>query len=448
MHLHYFFPMFIKLSSFFLPTTMPKQKLSYDPKTHFEYNGRIWTKRPSTKVFFEEMKEAKLLSNSNATKIANKFLNEGWENFAAFETKGFADFAALDGVSAASAKKIAAHKLVIAAEGKPIRSFQEQIEMNKGHKYLLTRVHDLNRHLNDGQGLGFRSGTLIEFYGKPQMGKTQWMYDLAVRTMLPPEKGGWGQSVIYFDTEGAYNVNRILKCGLYWGLSEKDFEEKMYYVSPRVLSTGSDLVTHIEGLDSIIIEKDVGLIIIDSLIQPFKNEFKSVAGEHLSFMGKRQNLLGQALMRLKALAQSYKLIVCYTNQVIANIGGMNNQPKEIPVGGDTVGHASDLRFELKKDKSVEKSETRKMKLVDCGWLPTTITSFCLTPFGIVDPSEVKEVLKIAEALENRDPRDKTPILNHLGQPIMESKYLKFSNELEQSFKFPDLTTEDLAEGTP
>lgn len=425
---------------------MAKNKLSYDPKTQFEYNGRIWTKRPSTSVFFEEMKEAKLLTPKTATTIANVFLKEGWETFSAFETKGFQDFAALDKVSPASAKKIASHKLVVAAEGRPIRSFQEQIEMNQGHKYLLTRVHDLNRHLNDGQGLGFRSGTLIEFYGKPQMGKTQWMYDLAVRTMLPPEKGGWGQSVIYFDTEGAYSVQRILKCGLYWGLTEKDFEEKMYYVSPRVLSTGSDLVTHIEGLDALILEKNVGLIIIDSIIQPFKNEFKGVSGENLKFMGQRQNLLGQALMKLKSLAQSYKLIVCYTNQVIANIGGMGNQPKEIPVGGDTVGHASDLRFELKKDTAVEKGiETRKMKLVDCGWLPTTVTTFCLTPFGVVDPSEVKKVLKIADAIESRSPDEKTPILNHLGEPIMESKFLKFGKELEKTFQLPDMLTNELAE---
>ncbi len=410
---------------------MGKKKEKFDPKTHFEYNGRIWTKRPSTEVFFEEMKDAGLLAKTTATKIKNIFLKEGLETFASFENKSTADLVELDGVSLKIAKKIARHKLVVASEGKPIRSFQEQIEMTKNHQYLLTRVHALNRHLNDGNGLGFRSGTLIEFYGKPQMGKTQWMYDLAVRTMLPKEKGGWGRSVIYFDTEGAYSVQRILKSGLYWGLTESDFEKKMFYVSPRVLTTGSDLLTHLENIDKMIVENDVGLIIIDSIIQPFKNEFKTVTGEGLKNMGARQNMLGQALMKLKSLAQAYQLIVCYTNQVIANIGGVMNQPSEIPVGGDTVGHASDLRFWLKKDKPIENGiETRKMKLVDCGWLPPTTSSFCLTPFGIVDPSEAKEVMKIAEQMENRDPKDNSPILNHLGDPIPESSLLKNPNAIE------------------
>ncbi len=417
---------------------MPKQKKKLDPKTQFEYDGRIWTKRPSTEVFFEEMKEAKLLSPNAATKLKNIFLKEGWETFASFETKSKGDFEMLDGISQNMASKIAAHKLVIAAEGNPIRNFQDQLELNKGHKYLLTRVHDLNRHLNDGQGLGFRSGTLIEFYGKPQMGKTQWMYDLAIRVMLPKEKGGWDQSVIYFDTEGAYSVQKILKTGLYWGLTEEDFEKKLYYVSPRVLATGSDLLTHVENLDSMILENNVGLIIIDSIIQPFKNEFRGVSGDNLKFMGQRQNMLGQTLMRLKALAQSYKLIVCYTNQVIANIGGIGNQPKEIPVGGDTVGHASDLRFYLKKDKAEEKGiETRKMKLVDCGWLPAITATFCLTSFGVVDPSEAKAIENVQKEIDNRKPDDTSPILNHLGQEIPKSKYLKFMPELEIEYSMDE-----------
>ncbi len=418
------------------------KKKKFNPKTHFEYKGTIFTKRPHIEDFVEEIKKAGILTPTTCTKVLKSFKREGLENFAAIENMTMADFGLIPNISEKVAKKLAEHKLVVASEGNPIQSFEDQIELTKNRRYLETRVIELNKNLNDGAGVGFRTGSLVEFFGKAQTGKTQWMYDLAVRVMLPKEKGGWGQSVLYLDTEGAYSVQRILKSGLYWGLTEEDFHKKMYYISPRVLRTGSDLLTHLNTLDDFILERDIGLIIVDSIIQPFKNEFKMVSGDGLKFMGKRQSLLGQVLFKLKTLAQSYEILACYTNQVIANIGGAMMGPKEVPVGGDTVSHASDLRFSLKKTKrAATGAVTRKMTLVDCGWLPPSVSEYCLTSYGIVDPGDIQAVMDFEKNVEDAI-NDKTkPLLNHMGQEIERSPFFSQANIPLVDFDFDDDETE-------
>jgi DNA repair protein RadA len=394
----------------------------------FEYNNMVFTSKPeSIDIFFEEMVTHKILAKSTATKIMNKLKGESISSFEALNSLNEMKLTAIDGIAEASAKKIARYTTIVATEGKPIRSFDEQIKASEDYLYLETQVTDLNNHLWDGYGRGFRSQTLNEFYGQAQSGKSQWMYDLCIRVMLPKEKGGWGRSALYLDTEGAYSPGRLMKSAYYWGLTEVEIKQKMFMISPSVISSGSDLLTQLNHLDDLIKEKDIGIIIVDSIIQPFKSEFGKVSGSGLANMGTRQHMLFESLTKLKTLARTYNLIVCYTNQVIANIGANSPlAPKYVPTGGDTVSHASDLRFHLKKAKAAEKGvETRNMKLVDCGWLPSINTNFCFTSFGMVSPTDAsKAVAAENEILKIIDKELKEELKNHLDQAIPESDKLK------------------------
>lgn len=403
-------------------------------KTHelqqqFEYNGNLFSKRPETQVFFDEMVDAGIIKQSAATRYKKAFERAGLNTFTSFEHITEGKLEAIEGITSVAACTIANHRFIVKTEGQPLTSFDKMLENATQFKYLRTRVDELNNNLNDSINKGFRSGTLIEFYGKPQMGKSQWMYELAVRVMLPKNKGGWDQGVIYFDTEGGFSMSRLVKSALYWGLPEADLRKKFNFVAPQLLFLGTDLFKHLEMLDSVIKEKNVGIIIIDSLIQPFKNQFASVSGEGLASMTVRQSLLGKTLARLKSIARSYNLIACYTNQVIANIGSYGNTKKEIPVGGDTVGHASDLRFELKKQQKQGDMEVRKMTLVDCGWLPVSKSEFALSPIGILDPKELKaykQKFNQNQKILKKDPT--AEIFNHLEEPIEKSQYFKFYDE--------------------
>ena len=394
-----------------------------DRPNNFEHNGNVYTKRPSTEIFFSEMSDAKLLTPSMSSKLKNIFLKEELTHFSSFENLTESNLALIDGISEKSARVLVKHRRVIAAEGSAFKTFKQQMGQAKSYMHLKTNVLELNFKLFDGFGLGFRSGTLIEFYGAPQMGKTQWMYDLAFRCMLPKEKGGWNRSVLYFDTEGAFSVVRLLKAGTYWGLDEHTFNEKFFCVSPHLLKTGTDLLGYMEQIEKVIIEKDVGLIVIDSLIQPFRTEFSKVTGEGLSFMVSRQSLLGKTLARLKSLAHSFNLMVCYTNHVIANIGNSIG-PTKVPVGGDTVGHASDLRFYLSKTSPKQGYEMRKMILKDCGWLPSFDVEFVLTSYGIMSHEDASKAKAHMTKQENAKKRNVDNIeVNHLGDIISKSEYL-------------------------
>jgi DNA repair protein RadA len=408
------------------PASSTNKQKTVEKAETFEFNGSLYTIDPSIDIFFEEMSKNKILPPSTATKSKNAIKKEDITSFEGMQTLNEIKIAAIDGISEASAKKIARHIKIVSTKGKPIRSFHDQIEAAQDYMYLETQVTELNDHLWDGYGRGFRSQTLNEFYGQAQSGKSQWMYDLCIRVMLPKEKGGWGRSALYLDTEGAYSPGRLMKSALYWGLTEEEVKEKMFMISPSVIGSASDLLTQLRYLDELIKEKDVGIIVVDSIIQPFKSEFGKVSGSGLSNMGTRQNMLFECLTHLKNMSRIYNLIVCYTNQVIANIGANSPlAPKYVPTGGDTVSHASDLRFHLKKAKAAEKGvETRNMKLVDCGWLPNIETNFCFTSFGMVSPEDAKKAVDAEkEILDQIEKGSDNQLKNHFGQVITESKKL-------------------------
>jgi len=407
--------------------TSKKAKAKETNVETFEYEGELYTANPSTEVFFADMARAKLISSNMATKAKKAFIEKKWVHLSNFEKKTYDEIANVKNVGKETATIIFHHKRMVAAKGKILKTINDQVEDNKKRQYLLTQVEDLNFNLFDGNELGFRSGTLIEFYGKPQMGKTQWMYDLTIRCLLPPEKGGWGRSVIYIDTEGAFSAMRLLSAARYWGLNEKDIEGKFFLIEPVTVTSGNDLFAVIDTIDQEVIKHDVGLVIVDSIIQPFRAEFASVTGSDLKRMAPRQSLLGKTLAKLKSLATSHQLIAAYTNHVMANIGGAGMGPSVVPLGGDTVGHASDLRFYLRKKKAVAGMEVRNMQLKDCGWLHSFDVDFLLSEVGIL-PNDTGYISNVKKLLKDLEKKGADELTNHLGEPIAKSAFTLNVNE--------------------
>ncbi len=414
--------------------TKTKSKETAAPSTKkskletFEYEGAVYTVNPTVDVFLDEMARNGIISGNQATKVRKAFENIRWTHFSNFEKKTLDDLMDVKGVGEDTALKIFHHKRVVAAKGKFLKTIQDQVEENKKRQYLLTQVEDLNFNLFDGNDLGFRSGTLIEFYGKPQMGKTQWMYDLTIRCLLPKSRGGWGRSVIFIDTEGSFSIMRLLNAARYYGLSEDDINDKFFLIEPTLVLSGRDLYAVVDTIDSFVYEHDVGLIVVDSVIQPFRAEFASVTGKDLSRMAPRQSLLGKTLAKLKSLAKSFEMIVAYTNHVMANIGAVGGMgPNIVPLGGDTVGHASDLRFYLKKTKGQFSMETRAMILKDCGWLPSFEVPFILSEVGIL-PAEEDVVKKVKKFLSSLEKKEASELENHLGEPVAHSRFILNINE--------------------
>jgi len=122
------------------------------------------------------------------------------------------------------------------------------------------------------------------------------------------------------------------------------------------------------------------VIIVDSIIRPFRAQFDGMRGGELA---PRQQAIASALDRLLRMAVAGSIAVVITNQVVANVdmGFMAKfAPKFKPAGGNVVAHAVTNRLSLrKKGKSAWILTT-----TDVPHLPVQDIEFMITETGIHD----------------------------------------------------------------
>jgi DNA repair protein RadA len=124
-------------------------------------------------------------------------------------------------------------------------------------------------------------------------------------------------------------------------------------------------------------EKNIKLMIVDSLTAQFRSEFIG-RGQ----LADRQQKLNKHMRTLQKVAEMSNIAVLVTNQVMERPDIMFGDPTS-PVGGNVVGHASKTRLYLRKGKD----EKRIAKLVDSPSLPDGEAIYAVTPQGILDIEE-------------------------------------------------------------
>ncbi|XP_037801245.1 DNA repair protein RAD51 homolog 2-like [Penaeus monodon] len=160
---------------------------------------------------------------------------------------------------------------------------------------------------------GLHAGTVIEFAGPAGVGKTQWCLHTAVRAVLSGESSGRNTSVIYIDTETAFRAERIVEiiCKRY-----PESEPRISKCLSKILlyqpSTISNLSQILETLEVTAVEKDTGLLIVDSIASLARKEM--MAGSSEANIA-RVNQLASWAARLKSIAQQLNICVVVTNQV-------------------------------------------------------------------------------------------------------------------------------------
>nr|XP_027220905.1 DNA repair protein RAD51 homolog 2-like [Penaeus vannamei] len=160
---------------------------------------------------------------------------------------------------------------------------------------------------------GLHAGTVIEFAGPAGVGKTQWCLHTAVRAVLSGESSGRNTSVIYIDTETAFRAERIVEiiCKRY-PESEPRISECLSKIFLYQPSTISNLSQILETLEVTAVEKDAGLLIVDSIASLARKEI--MAGSSQANIA-RVNQLASWAARLKSIAQQLNICVVVTNQV-------------------------------------------------------------------------------------------------------------------------------------
>ena len=244
-------------------------------------------------------------------------------------------------------------------------------------------------------GGGIPTKQITEFYGEPQMGKTQLCYSIAIHSLLDKSLGGYYDlsklepnakpRVFWVDTEFTFDPSRIRKLlqNRFPEINADQVLDDIIIVQPV---SSDELIREVEKIFQS--PDNVSTVIIDSLMAPFRSEAL------LSFaqLNPRQQKLQQVLGIIKRGMKVRNLAVILTNQVTTKIslsGPMGGPPQVTAAGGLAVAHTVTNRIHLKKATKVETKsrndiEVRKAIVEDSPFLKDGSALFVLSEKGIID----------------------------------------------------------------
>lgn len=271
----------------------------------------------------------------------------------------------LSGISVDAAKKA----IAAALEATTVNyETGEQISQKRAE---IGKISTGSKDLDELIGGGIEANSITEAYGRFASGKSQIGFQLTVNAQQQKDKGGLDGAVLFIDTEGTFRPERITQIAKAQDMDAKTVLENIIVI--RATTTEQQILS-VERADKLIQEKNIKLIVVDSLTSLFRSEFVGRGA-----LGERQQKLNQHIHRLQILADKYSLAVYITNQVMDNPGIMFGDPTT-PIGGNVLAHAATTRLYLRKSKE----DKRVVRLVDSPNMPEGECVIKITPNGIKD----------------------------------------------------------------
>lgn len=220
-------------------------------------------------------------------------------------------------------------------------------------------------------GGGIETQAVTEIFGEFGSGKTQMAHQLSVNVQLPEKEGGLNGKAIYIDTENTFRPRRIKSMAKGVDLDPEEALDNIFVA--KVVNTDQQLITA-EKADDIVKERDVKLVVVDTVTSLFRAEF--IGRESLA---ERQQKLGQHLLTLHRIADRNNVSVLVTNQVQANPDAFLGESAQ-PIGGHVLGHSATTRIFLRKSRG----SRRIARIVDSPELPEGEAVFRISNEGIRD----------------------------------------------------------------
>jgi DNA repair protein RadA len=237
---------------------------------------------------------------------------------------------------------------------------------------LLNRLTTGSHNFDDLLGGGIEPGAVTEVFGEYRTGKTQLAHQLCVNVQLQYEQGGLEGNALYVDTEGTFRPERIIQMATALDL---DYNEILKNIVIGRAYNSDHQILLIREASKMIEEKNIKLVIVDSLIGHFRSEYMG-----RGTLASRQQILNSHLHDLLRLSEIYdELAVLFTNQVSAKPDVFYGNPLT-HTGGHVVAHGATIRVFLRKGKG----EQRIAKVVDAPNIPESDTVFTITEDGIKD----------------------------------------------------------------
>ena len=296
---------------------------------------------------------------------AEKLRSSGYATIERVAASSPYELSELLGISAENAKK--AVDAAKEATNIEVQTGADVLERRKAIGKISTGAAGFDELL----GGGVETNGITEVYGRFASGKTQIGFQLAVNVQKLIDKGGLAGAVLFIDTEATFRPERIESIAKASGMNAKEVLDNIFVA--RATSTEQQILTA-ERADKLIREKNIKLVIVDSLMALFRSEFIGRGA-----LNERQQKLNAHIHKLQRLADTYSLAVYITNQVMDNPGLLFGDPTT-PVGGNVVAHAATTRLYIRKSKE----EKRIIRLVDSPNMPEGETVIKITPDGIKD----------------------------------------------------------------
>jgi DNA repair protein RadA len=301
-------------------------------------------------------------------KTAEKLKDAGYDNLmavAAASPKELSEVAEIGEQTAA--------KIIIAARDALEMGYETALDVF-AKRERIGRITTGSKALDGILGGGIETGAVTEFHGAFGSSKSQIAHQLAVNVQLPKERGGLGGACLFIDTEGTFRPERIRQMAEALSLNPEEVLKNIYVA--RAYNSDHQCLL-VDKANEIIREKNIKLIVIDSVTALFRSEY-SGRGE----LASRQQKLNKHLHSLQRLADVYNVAVYITNQVMTRPDILFGDPTA-PVGGHILGHLSTYRVYVRKSKG----ETRIARIIDSPNLPESECVFRVTPRGIEDVEE-------------------------------------------------------------
>jgi len=241
-------------------------------------------------------------------------------------------------------------------------------ETRKGLNKLTTG----SQNFDDLLAGGIETGALTEVFGEFRTGKTQLGHQLCVNVQLPYEAGGLEGNALYIDSEGTFRPERIIQMA---DAKDLDINNVLRNITVGRAYNSDHQILLVRDAPKIIEDKNIKLIVVDSLIGHFRSEYIG-RGK----LASRQQILNIHIHDLLRLSETYdELAVLFTNQVSAKPDVFYGNPIT-HAGGHIVAHGATIRIFFRKGKG----EQRVAKVVDAPHLPEADAVFSITEDGIQD----------------------------------------------------------------
>lgn len=236
----------------------------------------------------------------------------------------------------------------------------------------LNHLTTSSQNFDDLLAGGIEPGSVTELFGEYRTGKTQLAHQLCVNVQQPYDKGGLEGNALYIDTEGTFRPERIIQMAT---ALELDYNQVLKNIIIGRAYNSDHQVLLAREAARIIKEKNIKLVIVDSIIGHFRSEYVG-----RGTLANRQQLLNSHIHDLLRLTETFdELAVVFTNQVSSRPDVFYGNPIT-HTGGHVLAHGATVRIYLRKGKG----EQRVAKIVDAPHLPEEDAVFTITEDGIRD----------------------------------------------------------------